>query len=207
MSCMRCLPYYFAAFGFASAVSYNESRLCFHSPAACQVAAHHEWGHCLGRESMPLSPASTDIVSSSLRPASCSIMLITLGRIVFAHFRDACSAIHTYAQRSSTTNVVASLWPSAMSCMRAAATSTSFTAAPSSKNDRPPIALPPHALSRAKKAKCPPTTGRAMKFRPGNPPFPSVSYRSVSGRSVKQSVSMPKSTGHHRGTTNLSLFH
>ncbi len=55
----------------------------------------------------------------------------------------------------------------------------------SSKKRRASTALPPHARSSAKKAKCPPTTGRAMKYSPfGNSPLPSVSYKSVKGRSV-----------------------
>lgn len=47
---------------------------------------------------------------------------------------------------------------------------------------------PLQALSSAKKAKWPPTTGLAVKMNPGNPPEPSVSYKSVSGRSVDVSL-------------------
>src|SRR2546423_15131287 len=48
----------------------------------------------------------------------------------------------------------------------------------------------PQALSSARNAKCPPTTGRAKKFGPGKPPLCSVSCRSVSGRSVSVSLTI-----------------
>ncbi len=48
----------------------------------------------------------------------------------------------------------------------------------------PCIARPPQARSNARNAKWPPTTGLAMNHSPGNPPSPSVSYRSVNGRSA-----------------------
>src|SRR5277367_1195413 len=39
------------------------------------------------------------------------------------------------------------------------------------------------AFSSASNAKCPPTTGRFINVIPGNPPVPTVSYKSVNGRS------------------------
>lgn len=58
----------------------------------------------------------------------------------------------------------------------------------SSRNSNPCAASPPHARSSVKKAKCPPTTGRAMKLMPGKPPEPSVSWRSTRGRSVEVEI-------------------
>lgn len=52
------------------------------------------------------------------------------------------------------------------------------------KKSNAATAFPSHALSNAKNAKCPPTTGLALNSIPGNPPVPSVSYKSVSGLSV-----------------------
>lgn len=50
------------------------------------------------------------------------------------------------------------------------------------------MAVPPHALSSAKKAKWPPTTGLAKKKGLGKPPSPSVLYKSVKARSVAVSL-------------------
>lgn len=50
---------------------------------------------------------------------------------------------------------------------RKACSTLIFAAGCSSKNLSASVAFPPHALSRAKKAKWPPTTGLAMKWKPG----------------------------------------
>jgi hypothetical protein len=52
-----------------------------------------------------------------------------------------------------------------------------------SRNWRPCIAFPLQALPSVRKAKWPPTTGRAKKKGSGNSPWPSVLWRSVKGRS------------------------
>lgn len=54
----------------------------------------------------------------------------------------------------------------------------------SSKKLKACTAFPSQALSKARNAKCPPTTGLALNAIPGNPPSPSVSYKSVNGRST-----------------------
>lgn len=61
-----------------------------------------------------------------------------------------------------------------ISATNACSTLTS-TLGVSSKNLSASAAFPPQALSKAKNAKCPPTTGLAKKSGPGNPPSPSVS--------------------------------
>lgn len=60
---------------------------------------------------------------------------------------------------------------------------------PLTHNPSNPLIPPPHARSNVKNAKCPPTTGLAKKYGPGNPPSPSVTYRSVNGLSVTVSLS------------------
>lgn len=81
------------------------------------------------------------------------------------------------------------------SAASAAATSISESSSQSpSMNASPSNALPPQARSSASRAKCPPATGLAIKRIGEKSPCPSVSYRSVNGRS--EECQLPAAPSH-----------
>lgn len=83
--------------------------------------------------------------------------------------------------RDLTANDIPIIYNSSL-CIISSSDTSNFSS--SFKKSNAATAFPSHALSSAKNAKCPPTTGLALNSMPGNPPVPSVSYKSVSGLSV-----------------------